>query len=360
MRACTPRRHYFDPLVFEAEQHTLFEGTWQLAGFATDLASSNDYICADLGSKSVVIQNFEGELRAFHNVCSHRSSRIRCQASGNGPLRCPYHGWSYNRDGAPYSIPNRSKFDASDLSGLELARWQVDTCGSLVFARRSPEGPPLREYLGGAAEHLEAIGVALGEKLSRTVLRVRANWKIVVENTLEGYHADSVHPNTLGRLGPPGMDFAYHEPHSTFAFKPRDEMTRTKQELYDAFRSRPLHSDQYVHHLVFPNTTIAVSYGMTFNINHIRPIGPAETEIVIYVFESKLGDLSAREKALVRAMRPSIVELTNKIFEEDKGACEAVQLGITEATRDAVLSREEMRVFKFQEAYMRRISEVLP
>ena len=146
------------------------------------------------------LQNFSGELRAFHNVCSHRQSRIRSEASGNGPLRCPYHGWTYNSAGIPFSIPNKPLFDAADSrvrDDLSLDRFAVDTCGSLLFVRIDENGPSLRDYLAGAYDHLHAVGSALGEQLSRYPMVIRANWKVIVENTLEGYHVNYVHAHSL-------------------------------------------------------------------------------------------------------------------------------------------------------------------
>ena len=355
MKALIPRAYYSDPDVFRAEQTAFFDGVWQLAGFASDLRQHDDYITVGIGQQSVVIQNFKGELHAFHNVCSHRLSRIRCEAQGNAPLRCQYHGWSYDQNGIPFSIPNRPMFESADVGDptlLALSRWQVDTCNDLVFVRRSQQGPSLREFLQGAAPYLDQVGAAIAEKLGTTRMLVDANWKIVVENTLESYHASAVHSQTLLKLGVHGLDFRFDGPHSVHTSKPREVMNRTKEALYHAFRSRPMVSDAYIHQLVFPNATLAVSYGMTFNINQIRAVGPRETEIIVHVFMTKLGELEPREGALVRAMRPAIVELTNKIFLEDKAICEQVQLGMAEASRDAILSREEERIFRFQESYM--------
>src|ERR1700690_3970901 len=76
--------------TFAAERAHLFERSWQLVGLCSDLARHQDFITAELAGRSVVIQNFDGALRGFHNVCSHRHARLRSANCGNGLLRCPY------------------------------------------------------------------------------------------------------------------------------------------------------------------------------------------------------------------------------------------------------------------------------
>jgi phenylpropionate dioxygenase-like ring-hydroxylating dioxygenase large terminal subunit len=362
VRALIPRAAYRDPAVFEAEQAALFRGHWQLAAFAVDLQRDQDFVCTEVAGQSVVIQRFGDELRAFHNVCSHRASRIQCAEKGNRPLRCPYHGWAYDQSGAAFSIPHRSQFDPADLEPAKVAltRWQLEVLHGLVFVRASASGPSLVESLEGAAPAITAIGDALGERLGTHRLTMRANWKVVVENTLEAYHVASIHQDTLVKLGLNGLDFTYFGPHSRWSSKPTDPTNKMKEALYRAFRSRPLQSDEYVHHLLFPNVTIAVSYGMSFNVNVIRPVAPDVTEVNIHVFETRLGELEPRERALVRAMRPAIVDLTTQIFREDQVVCEAVQQGLAEGTRDLILSREEERLARFQQAYLAQMQRAHP
>src|SRR5687768_6801823 len=102
--------------------------------------NDKDWFTTHVSARSIVVQNFEGELRAFANVCSHRFSAIRREPSGNGILQCPYHGWIYNKDGIPYSIPRKPRFDdMTDERRCELAldRYDLELCGTLVFIRRA-------------------------------------------------------------------------------------------------------------------------------------------------------------------------------------------------------------------------------
>jgi len=351
---------YCDESVFEQERRTVFQSSWQLVGFRSELAGHNDYIAFDLNGKSIVVQNFDGILRAFHNVCSHRQSRIRSECAGNGPLRCPYHGWTYGADGTPTGIPGRALFDPADLAdrqSLALESYAVDTCGDFVFIRTAPSGPSLAEFLGDAWAFVETAGTSLGERLSCYRLTMKANWKIVVENTLEAYHVDHVHRNSLKRLGVSGTRFDFHGLHSTYTSPTAVEKPgAARDRLNEAFASRPFKTDQYIHQLVFPGATIATAHGTTFNVNLIRASAPEQTEVVVYMFETRLGELTRSQMAMVRAMRPAVVELTNTTFDEDKVICEQVQLGMRESGRHALLGQEEQRIEAFQSSYLRLLN----
>ncbi len=362
MKSLLPAASYWDEQLFTRERR-LFEASWQLVAFTSDVRGPNDYVVVNVNDRSVVIQNFDGELRAFHNVCAHRQSRIHAEGRGSGPLRCPYHGWTYGCDGLAMGIPNRSMFDPEDLSSpaeITLEAYHLEVCGSFIFIRRSSEGPSLRAFLCEAYENVHAVGAAIGEQLSCYRMQFRANWKVVVENTLEAYHVNQVHHHSLRKLGIAGTSFGFQGPHSSFRSTIAEKQSAARDRLMQAFRSRSFRTDDYMHQLVFPNVTIASAQGTSFNVNLIRPLGPAHTEIDVYVFEPKLGDLSRSEQALVKAMRAEVVELTNKTFDEDKVICEQVQLGISETSRTGLLSDEERRIHAFQGAYLKQVGEVAP
>jgi phenylpropionate dioxygenase-like ring-hydroxylating dioxygenase large terminal subunit len=249
-------------------------------------------------------------------------------------------------------------FDSADLecvSDLALEQFAVDTCGSLLFVRIANDGPSLQDYLGGAYEHIHAVGSAIGEQLSCYPLRIRANWKVIIENTLEGYHVNYVHAHSLKRLGTSGVDIAIQDPHSTYRSPTEQKAGATRDRLNEAFRSRPFQTEDYLHQLVFPNATIATAHGTSFNINLLQPLSAAETDVLVYVFETKLGELSRAEHALVKAMRPSVVDLTNTTFDEDKAICEQVQQGLAETSRISIFGAEERRIQAFHDAYLRHV-----
>ncbi|HEX8430639.1 MAG TPA: aromatic ring-hydroxylating dioxygenase subunit alpha [Longimicrobium sp.] len=363
MQALIPPRFYFDAGLFEHEREMLFRRVWQMAGFVAELAASDDFVTAEIGGRSVVVQNFGGELRAFANVCSHRSARIHCEARGNGPLRCPYHGWIYNREGVPYSIPARPRFDElrdrGYVQNLALRPYDVEVCGGLVFVRERVDGPSLAEYLGDAAATVEAMTAALGDRISRDEWTVKANWKVLTENTLEAYHVGFVHEETFKKLSLGGMDFRFQGTHSGWA-SGVDEATAKRMKKIVKLGRMPYPVDGYFHQFVFPNLTFSTLAGTTFGFQVFRPVSATETRIESHLFLSRM-DAGAEMAAVAAEMLSGVSgDFSREVIMEDVAVCEAVQLGLPEAGGPGMLSEEEERVGHFQDTYMRYMTGEVP
>jgi phenylpropionate dioxygenase-like ring-hydroxylating dioxygenase large terminal subunit len=345
---------YSDPHVFERERRILFQKLWNFAGLTTDLENHNDYICKEIGGKSIVIQNFQGELRAFDNVCSHRFSRIRQDPQGNGSLQCPYHGWIYSKDGIPVGIPHQQGFDEmSDClkESLKLEEWLVEKCGLFIFIKRFDDGINLKSFLGGIYDKIIEFSEAIGQKADCYQTSINANWKIVVENTLESYHVWFVHANSLAKNGPVEEQYYLHSPHSTYFSKPQ-KTDKKWQRFISNFSDRKLHIDGYQHYLVFPLLTLATFSGMSLSIHSMNPLSPLETKVTNYTFMGRLND-SRLEQILFDMNSQSTANLTRQTWSEDQPICEQVQLGISSIeNRSGIFNREEQRVYEFHKAYV--------
>lgn len=129
------------------------ENRWFHLCMADDLASPNAFVTTRVGAVALVAQNIKGRVVAFRNVCTHRFAVIHGEPSGCGPLRCPYHGWSFDADGVPVGLPfNPTDFqlEAEGRRRLALHPAALARCGRLVFVRVALDGPSLEEELGAA------------------------------------------------------------------------------------------------------------------------------------------------------------------------------------------------------------------
>lgn len=354
MKGLIPCAFYHDPVVLSNEYERLFGRTWNFVGFTFDLVNDNDYISAEVAGKPIVVQNFEGKLAAFLNVCSHRFSEIRCEQKGNGPLRCPYHGWTYNAEGVPVGIPSRPRFDGLTedvILSMALRKYRVEVCGTLVFVSLDSNVPRLRQFLGGAWNRIEIMSSSFGELIDRNELDMECNWKIAVENTLESYHVAFIHSKTFKMLGASGTDFQFEGTHSVWNASVSDAVERQMTKLENIFQTRPFKVKGYLHQLVFPSLTIATTYGNSFALQQIAPRSATRTTFTSYVFATKLpGENEVREN--VRTMiNDSVVQFNRAVFLEDKAICEAVQRGIKNGVGAGQLSDEELRVADFQNNY---------
>jgi choline monooxygenase len=193
---------YVDPGMLQREQDAIFARSWQLGGHVADVAAPGSFLTAQVGAESVlVVRGEDGELRAFRNVCRHRAARLR---EGRGEcgkaLRCPYHGWTYRTDGRLIGVPEGRGFDGLDKSALPLMPARVETFAGLVFVTLDPDAPPLHEPLAGLAEKLAPYRLETLTRFSESSTSQPANWKIVVDNYLEGYHIPIAHPSLMRLL----------------------------------------------------------------------------------------------------------------------------------------------------------------
>jgi len=349
--------YYIDEDIFKQEQEILFRNVWQLFGFTSEVEHTDDFLCREVGGSSVMVQNFQGALKAFLNVCSHRFSAIRDQETGAGPLRCPYHGWTYDKEGVPTGIPFASQFE--DLTderrrALCLESWLVETCGQFIFVKRKDDGVSLSDFLGDGRQVLEDVSAAMGEKIDLNRYTIKCNWKVAVENALEAYHVSMVHPTSFSRLGTSGNAFEFTGSHSSWSSDVSQEMLKKWQPAKEFFTSRPFQIDGYFQQMIFPNVTVVTMFGTTFSVQHFRPVNSGETECSSHVFATRLTEPkdTTASSAVLAIMNRSSVEFSRQVFDEDRNICEIMQKGL-EQNRDhtGLLGTEEGRVSKFQEAY---------
>lgn len=387
MKPLISPRAYCDSPAFAAEREQIFARQWIFAGTTLDLLNHEDFRCLELAGISVVLQNFEGTIRAFNNVCSHRFARLQAAPGGNRELKCPYHGWIYNGEGLPYAIPHKpqiAEITPATLCDYRLSRWHVRTIGPLVFIRKEHPGETLpvddlERQFGDYAGPLAELAVACGEIVENTDYVVRANWKLVVENTLEGYHVDCVHPNTIRKLGMSGLsipattgggDEAPHDPAqrkgSYFTFTERNsavfsslnsEVSERMDRTYRFLANRPRRLDGYRHFYFFPNFVFASTRGESFSIQRILPIDEQTTQLTSFLFATNgLGDLTKMEAALRKQFYASAAEFVRAIFAEDAAICEEVQRSIGFAHGSGVLSDEEERICAFHRSWQEALA----
>jgi len=374
-------KDYCSAGAFQKERERVFLRDWIFACVVNDLSGHEDYRVINVCGISVVLQNFHGEIKAFNNVCTHRFARIQSEAAGNRPLKCPYHGWMYNSEGLPHVIPRKpliAEVTAATLCNYRLSRWHVRIVGPLIFIRKEHAGEPpeprdLDRQLGDYAEPLTNLTSACGELVENTEYVVRANWKLVVENTLEGYHVDCVHPNTIKKLGMTGISKSTSvreengvapEPAqkaSAFTFSNRNsavfsslnpEVSSRMDKTYRFLADRPQKLEGYRHYFLFPNFVFASTRGESFSLQRILPIDEGNTQLTSYLFATNgLGELSKMETALRKQFYASAADFVRAIFAEDCAICEEVQRGVPFAEGRGVLSDEEERICAFHEAY---------
>jgi Rieske 2Fe-2S family protein len=198
------RDYFVSAEIYRTEQERIFHRSWLLAGHVSQLANPGSYFVFPVDDESVlVLRDAGGEIRAFHNLCRHRGSRL-CQESAGTlgtAIQCPYHAWTYRLDGGLRAAPNMTEiagFDRDDYSLLPVAleNWQ-----GFLFVNLSQEAEPFNAALPGLSERFEAWRLPELQSVHQTVYLVEANWKLFFHNYSECYHCPTVHPH-LNKLTP--------------------------------------------------------------------------------------------------------------------------------------------------------------
>jgi len=209
---------------FEREQECIFSRTWQFAGFVEDLRNSGDYLTVQAGLNNIlVLLDEHKQLRAFHNICRHRGTQLlRTSGKGKKFLTCPYHDWTYNLDGELMAVPeHKTQFPDLDLKTLCLHQASVGIWRGMIFVHPDANAESLANWFSPVEAYL---GPHQPEKLmeaveSRMRHQINANWKIIVENYIDGYHLAHLHAETLfmydhrrQQRGFVGNHFYFYEP----------------------------------------------------------------------------------------------------------------------------------------------------
>ena len=147
--------------------------------------------------RALVVRGRDGEVRAFHNLCRHRGSRVVAKGSGNcgAVITCPFHGWSYALDGRLQGVPFPKSFGQLDRTTLGLKPLGQEIWHGMVFIRFKGDGPSIAETLAPIEAEIAPYRLEemrpLGEPWR---MEFEANWKATVDVDNEGYHVPNAHP----------------------------------------------------------------------------------------------------------------------------------------------------------------------
>lgn len=357
-----------DPKAFAHEQAQLGK-LWTLLGVATDLARDGDWIRATLGGRSVFVQRFGDTLRGFENVCAHRFYPLRTEAKGNGPIRCGFHHWQYNKEGQAIGIPKcQEMFGVSPRElGAQLRPIDIATCGILVFGRfpSAENTETLEQSFGDAFTIVQAMwDLKYAPYYIETP--IAANWKLCYHITLDDYHIVAVHPDTFGKDGYLPLDLVrYHRigRHSAYFWGGDDNEVAKMAEQCRRGEYRPR---DYRILQMFPNMlTLQFEAERTWYvlIQQYVPVAPDRALSRSWYFPAPFPAVDKNwfdgvYRRVVAPFTPYVVPFyIRKIFHEDNSVCEGIQTVARQIDRLPIFGRHEERVAWFEEVYAREMAD---
>ena len=202
-----PAVAYTDETFWQLECETVLTKTWVCAGFAHELAKPGDVAPITVAGKPLLlVRNQAGEIAAFHNVCRHRCLQIVDAPKNVGKLiRCPYHAWAYDLNGALRASPHFGGTDNHRPEGFDPADHGLEPVRSVVwhdwiFVNLDGEAAPFEDYAAPLINRLDGIDFGKVEPIGVLDFgEIATNWKFIMENFIEPYHVQFVHVTTTSQ-----------------------------------------------------------------------------------------------------------------------------------------------------------------
>jgi len=303
-----PASCYIDAALHAQDRAAVFARSWQLVAHAAQVAAPGDHAVSEIaGVPLVIVRGDDGVLRALHNVCRHRAGPLAtCDGRGARALTCQYHGWTYALDGRLRGAPEMGRAESFDPASICLPQAQTVQWQGLVFATLDAAAPPFDELVDGIDGRLAAAGHRLaGHRFHRRIAYdVACDWKVYVDNYLEGYHVPRVHPG-LNAL----LDY-------------RSYTTTTAR--WHSLQASPLDSaptlygnGEALYYWLWPNTMLNCLPGR-LQTNRVLPLSAGRCRVEFDFFYAEADAARCEADA----------QFSDEVQKEDIGICEAVQRGL--------------------------------
>jgi phenylpropionate dioxygenase-like ring-hydroxylating dioxygenase large terminal subunit len=265
-----PGWSYHSPALLELEKEFVFRNHWQVAGHVSDVPNAGDYIAVDMvGERALVVRGKDGVVRAFHNMCRHRGSRVVADDKGTcrNALVCPFHGWVYNLDGTLRGAARPGSFPELDKAEFGLKPLETEIWMGFIFIRFRPGPQPAPAELLAPIEteiaHYDIAGMVPASGVWTQQSPV--NWKSVRDVDNEGYHVAMAHPALQDLYGTTYFDepfvngvsrsFATYNPQAGRRWSVRNyvRLSEPNPRLPEPLRHA------WIYYGIFPNTVLAVT-----------------------------------------------------------------------------------------------------
>ncbi|MFT5397765.1 MAG: choline monooxygenase [Planctomycetota bacterium] len=195
-----PPHCYTAEAFYRAEMERVFQRHWQFVGRVEQLPAAGDYRCVDaVGGPVILMRNGDSSIKAFANSCRHRGVRL---LSGTGSCKrivCPYHRWSYRLSGELMAAPDMDAIKHFDKADFPLIELPLQSWNGFIFINYQANPVPLSQQLGNLPELFASHRCDAMRLAGQLNFSIKANWKLLAENSLEAYHTGSVHRDTLGQ-----------------------------------------------------------------------------------------------------------------------------------------------------------------
>ncbi len=355
-----PAWTYNNEELTRLEMEQVFLRNWIWAGHVSDIPEVGDYQCLDIANeRALVIRDQQGQVRAFHNLCRHRGSRVVTEVKGQckNALVCPFHGWSYHLDGRLKNVPKSGTFPEFDKSRFGLKTLECEIWHGLIFIRFVEGGPSMAEVLHEAEQEVGLYRIDEMQAFDEPWrFDFNLDWKSVLDVDNEGYHVPIGHPELFDLVGASYQDQALESGLSRAhgSFKDRRHKTALIQSyvsaLPDASYLPESHRHLWIYWGCFPGFVISLFPDMV-EIYQVYPTGFQKSVIAGSCYA--LAD----DRATMQEARQFNRQINMGVGNEDIRLIEWSAQGMRSSAFDgALLSDLELGIGVFQN----QLRQVLP
>jgi len=197
-----PPAIYHNPGILQLETDRLFRREWICLGRLAEIPDTGDYICRDIIDSPVfVVRQRDQSVKAFANVCVHRSARLLESDGHVTRISCPYHCWTYGLDGQLIGAPFMKQTPGFDVRSHRLKELHCDTWEGFIYVNLDPGATPLSEHLSALSEQIGNFRIEDYVPVFSREETWNTNWKCLVENYMDAYHIHRVHKDSFGKYG---------------------------------------------------------------------------------------------------------------------------------------------------------------
>lgn len=329
-----PSAWYTDPRFHELDRQAVFARSWQYVTDLTRLSAPGDVVVTEVaGEPIILVRDKAGDLHAFFNVCRHRGGPLALKDEHCDMLICRYHGWTYRLDGMLRGVPHFNQvelFDKKDygLTSVPVALWE-----GLLFVHLGKRPEPIETMFAGIRERVIPTRVGALHLVRQVDYEVRCNWKVYVDNFLEGYHVPYVHPELCTLYDYQNYVTEVHDRYSVQV----GPLTGVRN-VYTAGGGEALY------YCVFPNLMLNVVPGR-LQLNLVVPTAPDRCRVLFRYYYDAPDALGATERI------EADVTFSDQVQQEDAEICERVQQGLGSRAYDRgrFSVRFEEGVYHFQQ-----------
>ena len=327
---------YYDPEFFEAEKKAFLRASPQIVCHESEIREPGEWRSLDyLGESVIVIRGEDRELRAFSNVCRHRGSRLVDGTGGCAKvLTCPYHAWSYSRDGRLVGVPHRHEYPGLRTEDYGLFPVALENWRGFLFVTLEPGVPSVAEIMAPYEQEIEPYRFEELRALQQVRLRPRAlNWKTISDNYSDHLHIPIGHPGLMRLFG------------RSYRIEAQEWVDKMEGDLVETVSANPServyqhhlpkvdhlpesHQRKWLYYKLFPNVAFDI-YPDQVDFMQFLPV--SATTSIIREISYALPD----DRREMKAVRYLNWRINRRVNAEDTELITRVQLGMESSTYQA-------------------------